>query len=228
MRQPLATAIGTVGVGLLLLNVGWFVEHSVGRGLRLNDPAEAAASRLFHPGDGPSNLAIYGHMVLGGLLTFLAPLQLLGIVRRRLPGLHRATGYVVAGLALGTALGGLVYIARQGTIGGAWMSAGFALYGLLLGVAAVQTVRLARRRDAAHRDWALRLVVLALGSWIFRMHYGLWELATGGIATNAAFTGAFDRAQVVAFYLPYLLLLEVVLRRRRRVRPVPAGLRPVP
>lgn len=228
MRQTLAGATGIAGVGFLLLGVWWFVDHSVGRGLGVTDPAERAGSRLFHAGDWSSTLAIYGHMVLGGLLTFLAPLQLLGIVRRRLPALHRMIGYGVTALALGTAIGGLVYIARQGTIGGPWMSAGFALYGLLLGIAAVQTVRLARRRDPAHRDWALRLVVLALGSWIFRLHYALWDLATGGAGTNEAFTGIFDRAQVVAFYLPYLAGLELYLRRPARALRTDHSLRASP
>jgi hypothetical protein len=49
----------------------------------------------------------------------------------------------------------------------------------------------------------------------------IWEITTGGAASNDAFTGLFDRAQVVAFFVPYLLAAEIVLRAarpRRRVR----------
>ncbi|MCE6969995.1 DUF2306 domain-containing protein [Cereibacter sphaeroides] len=204
--------LGVCLIGLLVLSVWWFVEHAVGRGLRLADPDEIAASRLYRAEAPLSTLAIYGHMVVGGLLTLLAPLQLLGPVRRRLPRLHHVLGYTVAGLALTTGIGGLVYIAAHGTIGGAWMSAGFGLYGLLLIGAATQTVLLARRRHPAHRAWAARLVILALGSWIYRMHYGLWHAFTGGAGMQDDFGGIFDRIQVFAFYLPYLMVLELALR----------------
>ncbi|ARE41081.1 membrane protein [Rhodovulum sp. P5] len=216
-------ALSVAAVVLLILGVWWFVAYSVGRGLSIADPEEQA-TRLFHAGAPVSNVALYGHMVVGGLLTCLAPLQLLGLVWRRVPWQHRALGYAVASLALGTGVAGLVYIAQQGTIGGPLMNAGFGLYGALMVLAALQTVRLARRRDPAHRDWALRLVVLALGSWLFRVHYGLWVGVTGGAAMTDDFRGAFDRVQTFAFYLPYLALLELYLRlfRRRDVfRPAP-------
>lgn len=221
--KPVMRRVGTalpgllqiVAVILIVLGVWWFVEHSVGRGLRLGHPDERTTSRLFNEGAVLSNLSIYGHMLMGGLLTLLAPLQLLGVVRRRVPGLHRLLGYTVAGLAGVTGIAGLAYIAAQGTIGGPLMNAGFGLYGVLICLAAVQTVRLARLRDPAHRDWALRLVVLALGSWIFRIHYGLWHAFTDGAATTEDFRGLFDRVQTFAFYLPYLTLLEIYLRVRR-------------
>jgi len=161
-------------------------------------------------------------MVAGGLLTVLVLLQLIGAVRRRWPRVHHVSGYLLAALALLTATGGLAYIAAKGTIGGWPMSAGFALYGALMGLAALQTLRFARARDPRHRDWALRLVILALGSWIYRVHYGIWYALTAGAASNDAFTGAFDRVQVVAFYLPYLALLELRLRRWGRARPARA------
>ena len=66
-----------------------------------------------------------------------------------------------------------------------------------------------------------RLFVLVLGSWLYRVHYGLWYLATDGLASTPEFTGTFDRVQNVAFYLPYLVLLEIWLR----TRPVPPELR---
>ncbi|ULB11568.1 DUF2306 domain-containing protein [Cereibacter azotoformans] len=218
----LLSSLGVLSVGLLVLGVWWFVQHSVGRGLSLATPAEQAGSRLFHPEAMAATAAIYGHMILGGLLTLLAPLQLLGPVRRAVPRVHRMLGRLVAGLALATGAGGLAYILSQGTVGGPWMSLGFGLYGVLLMIAAVRTVQLARRRDPAHRAWAGRLVILALGSWIYRMHYGLWHAFTGGVATSDDFSGTFDRIQVFAFYLPYLALFEAVRllwpSRRRSVR----------
>ncbi|MEI9977119.1 MAG: hypothetical protein WDO73_36755 [Ignavibacteriota bacterium] len=49
-------------------------------------------------------------------------------------------------------LGGLGFIAMKGTIGGGAMTVGFALYGALMVLAAVQTYRYARSRQLdAHR-----------------------------------------------------------------------------
>ena len=128
---------------------------------------------------------------------------------------------LVAG-ALLTGAAGCAFILTRGTIGGRWMDAGFLLYGALMMLAAVQAWRFARAgRFVPHRAWALRLFVLVLGSWLYRVHYGLWYLATDGLASNPEFTGTFDSVQNFAFYLPYLVLLEIWLR----TRPVPPELR---
>lgn len=160
---------------------------------------------------------IFAHMVFGGLISVIAPLQLIPGYAQRAPRWHRITGYAVFGLAIGAGGGGLVYIVVRGTLGGPVMDLGFSIYGALLIVAAIQTTRHARaRRLDQHRDWALRLVVLALGSWIYRVHYGIWNLATGGIGSNRTFTGPFDYVQDFGFYLPYLLVLEAWLWHRRQ------------
>lgn len=161
------------------------------------------------------NAAIFGHMLVGGIVTFLVPLQLIGPLRRRVPRMHRWSGRMIALAAILTAMGGLIYIPLRGTIGGWPMDAGFMVYGILLLGCAVQTYRHARAgRFCVHRAWALRFFWLAIGSWLYRVHYGLWYLATDGLWSNPDFTGAFDLFQNVGFYLPYLIGVEVYLRRR--------------
>ena len=213
----LRTVATTAGLSLVALLALPFVLHAVGAGLAgLFDPT-GRESRFFVPGDSISNGAIFGHMVLGGLLMVFMPLQLVPVLRRRFPTVHRWCGRAVCLGAVLTGAGGLAYIVFQGTIGGPWMDAGFALYGTLLVLSALQAVRHGRaRRFAQHRRWALRLVLLAFGSWFYRLHYGIWYLLTGGLASTPRFDGAFDLVQNVAFYLPYLLLLELWLRRERR------------
>jgi hypothetical protein len=210
------TTLALAGLALLILAALPFVWHSIARGLSLSDEAERAASRFVH-GDG-TDVALYGHMVVGGLLTLLVPLQLLGPVRRRWPGMHRWTGRAAVALALATAAGGLIYIAAHGTVGGPWMSANFALYGLLLGATAWMAAARARAREPSHPEWAVRFLVLALGSWIFRVMYGLWVLSVGEVAMRPDFSGAFDRVAIAAFYLLPLALAEVGIRRRRAAR----------
>lgn len=203
--QKRRTVINSAAVCLLLLIAAPFAFYALERGLALGSFHEQNPSRLFSMRAPFSNIAIYTHMVAGGLITLCAPLQLLVIVRQRWPFLHRALGYLTVTAALVTGVGGLFYILARGTIGGVIMDLGFGVYGLLMICAALRSVQLARRRDPMHRVWAERLVILALASWLYRVHYGIWEIATEGLGSNADFSGPFDIAQVFAFYLPYLL-----------------------
>ncbi|WP_245306359.1 DUF2306 domain-containing protein [Roseovarius aestuariivivens] len=193
---------------------------SVGlRGLVSEAPRDV--SRVFVNGYPAINAGIALHMIAGALLTVGAPLQALPIVRRRWPGLHRRFGYTLFGAAMVTGLGGLLYIGLNGTVGGWWMSLWFAIYGLAIICCAANVVYFAMDKDMVrHFRWAVRLIVLAVGSWIYRMHYAIWYAATGGIASNRDFTGLFDQVQVVAFFVPYLLVAELLLRwRTMKARP---------
>jgi len=215
-RTAWARAAGPV----LVLMLAWpFGLYAVDLGLRGLTERLWIESRLFGRQTPVANGAIALHMVTGGIITILAPLQLVPALRARWPAWHRWAGRVTVAAAMAAAIGGLSYIALRGTIGGPPMSAGFALYGLLMGLAALQAVRFARAGDVRrHRNWALRLFVLAVASFLYRLHYALWEIATGGAASNDAFTGAFDRVQVFAFYLPYLALVELWIRLRPEPR----------
>lgn len=204
------------GGGLLVLSALAFALYSARFGLRGLGLDLSDESYLFTPQGTFANVAIFSHMLLGALAMVLAPLQLVSRLRRRHPRLHRITGRAVILAGLLVALGGLAYIALRGTIAGPLMDAGFALYGLLLMAAALQALRHARARDfGRHEEWALRLLVLLMGSLIFRLHYVIWFALTGGLWSDPGLTGGFDQVQYVAFYLPYLALLEMWLRRRR-------------
>jgi Predicted membrane protein (DUF2306) len=171
--------------------------------------------RLYDASHPLATMSIGLHFATGALLLVMGPVQLLSRVRARWPALHRWVGRVSVVVAGITGAAGLGFIVVQGTIGGVPMNIGFALYGGLMVLAAVQTLRFARAKDLeAHRAWALRLYALIIGSWLYRMEYGfLFALADG-----AGHTGTFDaRIDVVMsffFYVPNLMLVELVLRRR--------------
>jgi hypothetical protein len=159
------------------------------------------------------------HFAAGGVVLVLGAIQLLGGVRARFPALHRWLGrlYVVGALAAG--VGGLVFIASKGTIGGTVMDVGFGLYGVLMIVAALQAFRHAcARRLAQHRAWAIRLFALAIGSWLYRMDYGIWVMLTDGLGHGKDFSGPFDQFMAFFFYLPNLLVAEVFIRAREPIR----------
>lgn len=156
------------------------------------------------------------HFAAGGLILVLGWIQLLGRVRKRFPALHRWSGRVYVAATLLAGVGGLTFIAVKGTVGGLVMDVGFGLYGVLMILAAVQTLRHAMAgRMGAHRAWALRLFALAIGSWLYRMDYGFWMLLADGAGHAPGFRGPFDRVMAFFFYLPNLLVVEAYLRARR-------------
>lgn len=214
------TAIGLVatvwlsatlfGLYILAFYAGALAEGEMERWNRvlpgLHDPQTPAATA-----------GIGLHFAAGGLILILGCIQLMGGVRARYPAFHRWTGRLYVAAALLAGIGGLVFIARKGTIGGPVMDLGFGLYGALMVLAAVQTYRHARaRRMDLHRAWALRLFALAIGSWLYRMDYGFWMILADGAGHARDFRGPFDRVMAFFFYLPNLLLVEVFLRARRR------------
>jgi hypothetical protein len=153
-------------------------------------------------------------IVLGGLV------QLLPVVRRRVPDLHRWSGrsYIVAAVIL--ALGGLYLVWVRGGAAGD-LSQHLAITGnalIILG-AAVLAWRAARaRRFDEHRRWALRLFVAVSGVWFFRVGLmawvGVFQAPVGFDAKT--FSGPFLTALAWSVYVVVpLLLLEAVLQAQR-------------
>lgn len=171
---------------------------------RLHDPHSLAATT-----------AIGLHFAAGTVLLLLGPLQLIGAVRARAPAFHRWVGrlYVLSALLAG--LGGLAFIAVQGTIGGTPMNIGFSLYGALTATAAAATFWHARgKRFEQHRAWAIRLFALVIGSWLYRMDYGFWILLGHNIGHTPTFDGGFDIVMAFLFYIPNLIVAEAFIRAR--------------
>ncbi|MEL7163381.1 MAG: hypothetical protein AAFN92_21670 [Bacteroidota bacterium] len=75
-------------------------------------------------------------------------------------------------------------------------------------------IRYARRRELErHRAWAIRLFALAVGSWLYRMDYGFYIGFGGEEGHTNTFTGWFDYFMAFWFYLPNLVVAEVVIGR---------------
>lgn len=156
------------------------------------------------------------HFAAGGIILILGCIQLIQAIRTRFPAIHRWLGRVYVSASFLAGVGGLTFILTKGTVGGTPMDIGFGLYGVLMLLAAVQTIRHARaRRMDAHRAWALRLFALAIGSWLYRMDYGFWLLLTDGAGHTEDFRGPFDIVMAFFFYLPNLLIVEAFIRARR-------------
>lgn len=171
---------------------------------------------LYQKGNSSALIAMSAHLAAGAIVLLLGPIQLMNEVRHRWPRLHRWLGRIYVLTAAAAGAGGLGFILRKGTIGGAPMNAGFALYGILMTVAAVETYRHARAlRFKKHRDWAIRLFALAIGSWLYRMDYGFWLIAAHGLGHTHHFRGPFDIVMSFFFYLPNLIIAELFIQARR-------------
>ncbi len=169
---------------------------------------------------GSHTAATYGmgvHFAAGGVILAMGFIQLLGGVRAHAPFLHRWLGRIYVTAAVLAGLGGLVFIAVSGTIGGTMMNIGFGLYGVLMVFCALQAYRYARLRDFdTHRAWAIRLFALAIGSWLYRMEYGFWFLVAHRLGHTHDFHGPFDAIMAFFFYAPNLLIAEIYLRGASR------------
>ena len=164
-----------------------------------------------------ANVGIGLHFATGGIILLLGSIQLIKSIRVRFPAVHRWVGRIYVAASLIAAVGGLLFIVLRGTIGGTVMDIGFGLYGVLMLIAAVQTIRYARAgRLDLHRAWALRLYALAIGSWLFRMEHGFWYALSGHYGHTPQFTGGFDKLMAFFFYVPNLLVAEIFIRSANR------------
>ncbi len=172
--------------------------------------------RLYVAGGAGANAMIGLHFAFGALLLLAGPIQLMASVRARWPRVHRWIGWTYAPAALLTGLGGCLYILARGTVGGWPMTAGFFLYGALVVLSAVQTLRHALARDfETHRAWAIRLFALTIGSWLYRMDYGLMFAVFGPMGHTNDFSGWFDHVMDFWFYIPNLIVAELAIRGHR-------------
>lgn len=210
------TAGLTLGL-LAILYFGFpFVEHGLRFGWAGLTQDLTGQSRLYSD-IAPANLGMFAHMIGGAVITFLAPLQLLPSLRHRLPGLHRWSGRILVVCACVAGLGGLAYIALRGTVGGWQMSLAFASYGMVVLICAFQTIRTARaRRWQAHQDWAIRMFFMAIASGLYRTHYAIWFAIMGRTGVQSDFRGWFDQINIWAFFVPYLIAIELWLWSQRR------------
>lgn len=170
---------------------------------------------IYNPNQPQASIGIGLHFAAGGLILVLGGMQLLEPIRNRYPRLHHWTGRLYVFLSLTVSLGGLSFIAIKGTVGGLVMDIGFGLYGILMALAALQTVRYAMSRQLQlHQAWAWRLYALAIGSWLYRMDYGLWLILTDWVGHTDEFDGWFDQIMSFFFYIPNLIIVELIIRAR--------------
>src|SRR5262245_40239681 len=77
-----------------------------------------------------ASVGIGAHFFAGAVLLVLGPVQLVKQIRNRWLQVHKWMGRVYAFAAFAAGVGGLVFIALKGTVGGWVMTLAFAMYGV--------------------------------------------------------------------------------------------------
>lgn len=173
------------------------------------------------PGDPLGNVVVGLHVVLSLIILVGGPLQLVPALRRRFPAWHRRSGraYLICVLVIAGG-GAYMKVAR----GGNWSLAGIAVMvnaALILFFVARAYTTARSRRFVEHRRWALRLFMVSLGVWFFRLGVTAWILVLQRPVgfDPKTFRGPFlDALAFAQFALP-LLVLELYLRARDQGSP---------
>lgn len=228
MQPPQWTAAALQWAGIALAGVVWISSAIFGAYILAYyggaipagtmEQWNATLPALYEPHTPVASFGMGLHFFAGATLLLLGPVQLVGEIRRQAPAIHHWIGRLYALAAFAAGVGGLTFIALKGTVGGMMMNVAFAAYGVLMVLAAVETVRHAMaRRIEVHRAWAIRLFALAIGSWLYRMGYGLFFAIMGSEdpGHTAAFDGWFDYVMDWAFFVPPLIVAELFIRARR-------------
>lgn len=149
------------------------------------------------------------HVVPGGLILLLAPLQFSARVRRRYVSYHRWTGRFLLVCVLVSGIAAL-FFGLFIPFGGLPESVAVAIFGMLFLYAGARAWLAIRRRDVTtHREWMTRMFAVAVGIATTRVI----SLALGFVPT-LTLREAFVYSLWAGFTLS-VLVAEIVIRRAR-------------
>ena len=177
-----------------------------------------------------STIALYfiaWHMMLGASMNFLAPFQVyLGLTQQHKVW-HRWLGVAVISIAIfGAIVGSLYFTLYQDVNFGTLSYSVFPVYqaGGMYGVVMFYIIfkcvqSLIQKNYGAHKEWAIRLMIVAVGSWLSRIITGwvvnLYVSADLLNVTVPVSKYVFQIANPWAFYVVPLAIYEVYVRLKR-------------
>ncbi len=174
-------------------------------------------------GDTLGNAMLFAHVLPAALLSVCGVLQLLPVLRRRWPALHRWNGRVFLTMGLLGALSGLYLTWVRGSRLSDLGAIGITVNGLLIPVAVLLAWRAARAREfVQHRRWAVHAFLLINGVWTFRLYLMGWYLVNQGQNGNTnTLDGPMDLFFSVACYALPMAVAELWFwaQRQRSAQP---------
>ena len=157
------------------------------------------------------------HLLSALILIADGAIQFVPQIRDAAPRFHRWNGRIYVLTAFTTSVAGLYMTWVRGTFANTFQRAGITLNAILIVVCALFAWRSAlARRFSVHRDWTLRLFLVANGAWFFRVGTFLWFLhnrALAGVGPEAFQAPAVTVMTFAQSLLP-LAILELYLRAK--------------
>ena len=201
----------------------WMILAHFGRRTLVGDFAgwnDKPLIKGYVPGDDAGNLMFAVHVLLAAVVTLSGLMQLVPILRRRAPGLHRWNGRVFLTTAVVMAVGGLWLTWGRGTYLSLISAIAASVDGVLILAFAAQAWRTAVQRDFdAHQRWAMRAFLAVNGVWFLRVGLMAWAIATGGLGMNQTLSGPADVVLQFGAYLIPLAVFEAYWRAGRSAKP---------
>jgi hypothetical protein len=212
-------AVAILGQLVFAASVAIFYGNSAAHG---NWQAwNSAMTKGYQPGHTLSNSAAGAHVAGAVLIIILGALQLIPRVRTRFPVFHRWNGRVYLFGAFAITVSAMYMIWVRGSVGDLPQHLGATLNAALVWIFGGLALRTAMARNfTAHRRWALRLFVVLLGVWFFRVMITLWVIVFGTVGFDSTtFTGPLLTFLTFGSYLIPLAVLELYLLAQKS----PAG-----
>jgi len=172
-------------------------------------------------GDILGNLAVIGHVLFAAIITLGGLMQLVPMLRTKLPALHRWNGrlYILTALIMSFSGAFMIITRYDKVVGDLFAHTALMINGAIIVTCAILAFKMARRRQfAQHRVWALRLFVAVSGVWFFRIGFMAWNMLHGRPVgwDPASFTGPFLTVLQALVYILPLAVLEIYLRAKAR------------
>ena len=167
--------------------------------------------------DAVRDASLLVHVFSAAVLNIFGLLQMLPIIRKKWPALHRWNGRLFLGVGLAGAVMGL-YLTWIGGLRLSNLGAiGISVNGILIVVVALKAWQAARvRAFAQHKRWALHAFMLVSGVWSFRLGLMAWFVINRGPNGNTAkLDGPFDLFWSFACYLLPMAMVELYLHADR-------------
>lgn len=168
-------------------------------------------------GDDAGNIVFAVHVLLASVVTLAGLMQMVPVIRRRWPRVHRWTGRVFLSIGGFMALSGVWLALVRGTYLSTISNVAILFNAVLILIFAALAWRAAiQRRFVQHRLWAMRTFMVVSGVWFLRVGLMGWVvLNRGPVGMNDTLSGPADIALTFGSYLIPLALLELWFAAQR-------------
>lgn len=172
-------------------------------------------------GDWKGNLLVGIHVILAAIMVIGGPLQFIPQVRERFRTFHRWLGKIYVYTAIIVSSVGFMMVWTRGTVGDTFMHVTNSVQTFYIIIFAILAVKFAKKQQFdKHRNYALRLFMVANGVWFFRVGLMAWLVINQApVGFNPdTFTGPFLWVlSTFAYAVPIsLILLEMYFYAQKK------------